>query len=110
MPNLCVFCGSRDGLSPEIHHETKALGALLAKSGWGLVYGGGKVGLMGALADAVMADGGTVIGVIPRFMLEKEVAHRGLTELILVDSMHERKKKMDDPRPLKQQDLQKLQA
>jgi uncharacterized protein (TIGR00730 family) len=88
---ICVFCGSSSGVRP-VHHEAAAdFGAMLAKMGLGLVYGGGRVGLMGILADAVLAAGGEVIGVIPETLLAREVGHASLTELRVVGSMHERK-------------------
>ncbi|KAA2235428.1 TIGR00730 family Rossman fold protein [Salinarimonas soli] len=93
---ICVFCGSSDGFDP-IHREAAtALGRTLAREGVGLVYGGGKVGLMGAVADAVLGAGGEAIGVIPRALMDKEVGHAGLTELHVVGSMHERKAMMSD--------------
>jgi uncharacterized protein (TIGR00730 family) len=88
---VCVFCGSNTGLRPEYLAEAIALGRLLGKAGLGLVYGGAQVGLMGALADAALANGGEVIGVIPRSLAEVEVAHPGLTRLDVVETMHERK-------------------
>jgi uncharacterized protein (TIGR00730 family) len=91
---LCVYCGSKMGQDEQFKKTAAELGTLLAKSGWGLVYGGGNVGLMGVVADAVMAAGGPVIGVIPDFMISHEVAHEGLTELIVVPTMHDRKMKM----------------
>ncbi len=88
---VCVFCGSRSG-DPAIYRKTAAtLGTLLAQRGFGLVYGGGNIGLMGTIADAAMAAGGEVIGVIPQHLLEREVAHKGLSALHIVDSMHARK-------------------
>ncbi len=93
---LCVYCGSNVGSSP-VYAETAArLGASLAAREIGLVYGGGNVGLMGVLADAVLAGGGSVTGVIPEHLVRAEVAHRGLTELIVVSSMHDRKACMSD--------------
>lgn len=91
-----VFCGSSSGSSDRYVHVARTLGALLAEQGITLVYGGGKVGLMGELADACLADGGTVVGVIPRGLFRREVAHRGVTELHEVGSMHERKALMYD--------------
>lgn len=88
---ICVFCGSRHGAKPEYAQAAQDFGALLAKRGVGLVYGGGSIGLMGVVADAVLAGGGEVIGVIPRFLASKEVMHEGLTDLRVVESMHERK-------------------
>jgi uncharacterized protein (TIGR00730 family) len=88
---LCVFCGANAGRSPRYRAAAVGLGGLLAKSGIGLVYGGAAIGLMGALADAARDAGGEVIGVIPQNLLEREVAHRGLADLRVVGSMHERK-------------------
>ncbi len=93
---VCVFCGSSPGASPRYLAAANGLGVLLAQRGLGLVYGGASVGLMGKLADAVLAEGGEVIGVIPRAMITKEVAHAGLLDLRVVDSMHERKALMAD--------------
>lgn len=94
MKSISVFCGSSKGDKPEFEQAAKLLGEFLAIKGIRLVYGGGKVGLMGIVANAVLEHGGEVIGVIPQFMMPKEVAHEGLTELVLVDSMHTRKLKM----------------
>jgi uncharacterized protein (TIGR00730 family) len=91
---LCVFCGSSTGVRPEYLDAARSLGAALAKRGIGLVYGGASVGLMGAVADAALDAGGEVIGVIPTALWEKEIAHRDLTELRVVGSMHERKAQM----------------
>ena len=88
---VCVFCGSSPGRSPEYAAAARRLGSLLARRGVGLVYGGGNVGLMGIVADAVLAEGGEVVGVIPRALVDRELAHRGLTDLRVVGSMHERK-------------------
>jgi uncharacterized protein (TIGR00730 family) len=88
---VCVFCGSKSGVRPEYRAEAVGLGALLGKAGLGLVYGGAQVGLMGALADAALANGCEVIGVIPRALAGVEVAHQGLSQLVLVETMHERK-------------------
>ncbi|HRH39649.1 MAG TPA: TIGR00730 family Rossman fold protein [Flavobacteriales bacterium] len=93
---VAVFCGANSGKDPGIIEATKALGRAIAKRGWGVVYGGGHVGLMGAVADAALEAGGEVIGVIPGFMVEKELAHQGLTELIVVKDMHERKMRMHE--------------
>jgi uncharacterized protein (TIGR00730 family) len=91
MKHLCVFCGSSTG-EPAIYAETaRELGTLLGTRGMGLVYGGGHIGLMGVLADAVLSAGGPVIGVIPRSMVERELAHEGLTKLQVVETMHQRK-------------------
>ena len=92
----CVFCGSSAGTNPVYRAAATELGTALAAANIELVYGGGHVGLMGAVADAVLAAGGTVIGVIPRTLAEREVAHLGLTQLHVVESMHERKALMAD--------------
>ena len=94
MRRICVFCGSNPGASPVYAETARTLGETLAGRGLGLVYGGGNVGLMGAVADGALAAGGEVIGVIPHTLVLREVAHRGLTELRVVDSMHERKAMM----------------
>ena len=94
MKRLCVFCGSRPGVRPAYRAAAEALGALFAEKGIELVYGGGNVGLMGIVADACLAAGGRVVGVIPRALLEWEVGHEGLTRLEVVDSMHTRKARM----------------
>lgn len=94
MNNIAVFCGSSEGLSPVYKESAIALGTELGKRGLTLVYGGANVGLMGAVADAVLNAGGKAIGILPRFLQHREIAHQGLTELILVDSMHERKARM----------------
>jgi uncharacterized protein (TIGR00730 family) len=93
---VCVFCGSQFGARPEYREAAEALGRLLAEHGIGLVYGGGCVGLMGALANAVLACGGEVIGVIPDSLMRREVGHNGLTKLHVVETMHERKALMAD--------------
>jgi uncharacterized protein (TIGR00730 family) len=92
--SLCVYCGSSTGNDPEYANEARAFGTEMARRGMTLVYGGGNVGLMGVLADAVLAGGGKVIGVIPRQLVDREVAHKGLTELQVVDTMHQRKTRM----------------
>lgn len=92
--SICVFCGSNAGNDPRFAAAAREFGALLAKEGIALVYGGGHVGLMGVLADAVLANGGKAIGVIPRALWDREVGHRGLTELHIVETMHERKAMM----------------
>lgn len=94
MNNICVFCGSGRGNESIYYEQATLIGKMIAESGKTLIYGGGKIGLMGAVADAVMAYGGSVIGVIPDFLMKKEVGHLGLSELIVVRSMHERKQKM----------------
>jgi len=91
LQRVCVFCGSAAGRSPAHAAAARALGSLLAARGIELVYGGGHVGLMGILADEVLARGGRAIGVIPRALLERELGHGGLTQLHVVSSMHERK-------------------
>lgn len=94
MKRVCVFCGSNLGARTAYVTTAHALGALLAQRGVGLVYGGGNIGLMGILADAALESGGEVIGVMPEPLIHKELAHRGLTELHLVDSLHDRHAKM----------------
>ena len=89
--NICVFCGSFDGGRPEYRAEAVRLGQLLGERGLGLVYGGASAGLMGAVADAALAAGAQVIGVLPEVLREREIAYPGLTELHYVGSMHERK-------------------
>jgi uncharacterized protein (TIGR00730 family) len=91
MKRICVFCGSSSGESPIYLESATRVGEILAREGLGLVYGGSRVGLMGRLADSVLEHGGEVIGVIPRALVNREVAHGGLTELRIVASMHERK-------------------
>ncbi|MBP1627751.1 MAG: decarboxylase family protein [Holophagaceae bacterium] len=92
--SLCIYCGSSTGRNPRFMTAAMELGRDLALSGITLVYGGAKVGLMGAVADGALSEGGRVIGVIPQGLVEKEVAHQGLSELQVVDSMHERKARM----------------
>jgi hypothetical protein len=92
--SVAVFCGSRAGASPAYHAAAVALGDRLARAGVRLIYGGGRIGLMGAMADAAIAAGGTVIGVIPDFLQRWEVAHGGCAELIVTDTMHTRKRRM----------------
>ena len=94
MKRICVFCGSRPGVQPAYRAAAEAVGVLFAERGIELVYGGGNVGLMGIVADACLAAGGRVVGVIPRALLEWEVGHEGLTRLEVVDSMHTRKARM----------------
>lgn len=91
---LCVYCGSSDGGEDSHRQAATELGSNLAGAGVGLVYGGGRVGLMGLLANAVLNANGTVIGVIPRRLVDAEAAHTGVTELVVVDSMHDRKRVM----------------
>jgi uncharacterized protein (TIGR00730 family) len=89
--SVAVFCGSQAGRGERYRSEAVRLGTALAARGVGLVYGGGKVGLMGVLADSVLAGGGHVVGVIPQMLVDREVAHTGVTELCVVQTMHERK-------------------
>jgi uncharacterized protein (TIGR00730 family) len=96
MKSVCVFCGSSTGSRPVFAETAAAFGKLLGNSGRRLVYGGGNVGLMGIIADAALAAGGSVIGVIPESLVAREVAHHGVTELRVVKSMHERKATMAD--------------
>jgi uncharacterized protein (TIGR00730 family) len=93
---VCVFCGSSPGARPAYAQATAELARLLVGDGVGLVYGGANVGLMAVLADAVLAEGGEAVGVIPQALVDKEIAHPGLTDLRVVDSMHERKALMAD--------------
>lgn len=94
MKSIAVFCGSKDGYIDVYREEAYRVGGILAERGIRLVYGGAKIGVMGAVADGVLNNGGEVIGVIPQFLLNKEVAHENLTDLIIVDTMHQRKLKM----------------
>lgn len=94
MRAICVYCGSSPGSEPAYTDAAREVGALLAREGIELVYGGGSVGLMGVVADAALAGGGTVVGCIPRRLFRAEVAHPALTELVEVTSMHERKMAM----------------
>jgi uncharacterized protein (TIGR00730 family) len=96
MRRVCVYAGSNLGSDPVYADAAKALAHLLAERGVGLVYGGGHVGLMGVLADAALAAGGEVIGVMPQALVDREIGHRGLTELRIVGSMHDRKALMAD--------------
>lgn len=96
MKRMAVYCGASVGNSPLYQEQTEKLGKWLAENQIGLVYGGGDVGLMGSLADTVLSHDGEVIGVMPTFLVEREIAHPKLTELIIVGDMHERKKKMLD--------------
>jgi len=95
MKSITVFCGSSFGTETIYEQQATALGYALAVRNINLIYGGANVGLMGAVADAVLANGGTVTGVLPHFLQSKEVAHKNLTELILVETMHERKTRMN---------------
>ena len=91
---VAVFCGSRSGNDPAYHSAAQALGHGLAKAGIRLVYGGGRIGLMGVLADAALAAGGDVLGIIPEFLTRREVAHAGVSQMVVTDSMHSRKQRM----------------
>ena len=93
---ICVFCASSPGADPLYAETAQAVGIEIARRGWTLVYGGGSVGLMGILADAALDAGGWVIGVIPRFLYEREVGHDGLSELEIVETLTERKVRMGD--------------
>jgi uncharacterized protein (TIGR00730 family) len=95
MHRICVFAGSRDG-GPRYAEAASAVGAGIAHRGWGLVYGGAGVGTMKVLADAALSRGGEVLGVLPRRMIDREIAHQSLTKLLVVGSMHERKATMHD--------------
>jgi len=90
----CVYCGSRHGLRPAYKAAAQRLGEAIGRRGWQLVYGGGRVGLMGEVADATLAAGGTAVGVITDALMQREVGHRGLTELHVVRTMHQRKQQM----------------
>jgi uncharacterized protein (TIGR00730 family) len=96
MKRVCVFCGSNAGIRTEYGIAAQGLATVLARRGLGLVYGGGNVGLMGVLADSMLRAGGEVIGVIPQSLVAKEVAHHGVTELRVVDTMHQRKALMNE--------------
>src|SRR5271166_4338232 len=92
--SLAVFCGSRVGVNPAYAEAGRILGRGLALAGIRLVYGGGRIGIMGVVADAVLKAGGTVLGVIPEFLTQMEVAHAGATEMVVTDSMHTRKRRL----------------
>lgn len=96
MRSICVYCGSNAGARPVYAERARALGERIARDGMSLVYGGGNVGLMGVVSDAVLAGGGEVVGVIPEQLVNWEVAHRGVSRLEVVGSMHERKMRMFD--------------
>ena len=96
MPNICVYCGSSSGNDPAFVAAATDLGSTIAGHGYGLVYGGASIGLMGTVADSVLASAGTVTGVLPKSLADKEIAHPGLSELIITISMHERKTRMAD--------------
>ena len=91
---ICVYCGSRHGVQPVYTEAARAIGTLIGRQGHGLVYGGGNVGLMGVVADAVLAAGGAVTGVIPEALVQREVGHQGLSEQFVVPDMHVRKRMM----------------
>jgi hypothetical protein len=91
---VAVFCGSRTGNDPAYRSAAQALGRGLAEAGIRLVYGGGRIGLMGILADSALAAGGSVLGIIPEFLMRREVAHQGIGDLVVTDSMHSRKQRM----------------
>jgi uncharacterized protein (TIGR00730 family) len=92
--SLCVYCGSRSGLEPAFARAAAEVGGLIGKRGWQLVYGGGRAGLMGVLADAALAAGASVVGVIPKALMVRELGHQGLHELHVVETMHQRKQLM----------------
>lgn len=92
--SICVYCGSRPGLSPEFANAAQEAGTWIGQHGGQLVYGGGRSGLMGIVADATLRAGGRVVGIIPKALVEKEWAHRDCTELHIVDTMHDRKRMM----------------
>jgi|TARA_B110000459_G_C16370703_1_gene385171 uncharacterized protein (TIGR00730 family) len=94
MPNICVYCGSSKGNDPAFVAAATSLGSTIANHGYGLVYGGASIGLMGTVADSVLASGGIVTGVLPKSLADKELAHQGLSELIVTVSMHDRKARM----------------
>ncbi|CAA9456857.1 MAG: Lysine decarboxylase family [uncultured Rubrobacteraceae bacterium] len=96
MNTVCVFCGSSEGLRPSYAAAARRMGKMIARRGLRLVYGGGRVGLMGVLADAALEEGGEVVGVIPEALVTRELAHANLTQLYVVGSMHERKALMAD--------------
>jgi len=96
MKSICVFCGSSDGTDPIFSLEARKLGVEIAKRGLKLMYGGGNIGLMGILADQVLKANGKVHGVIPNFLSEKEVGHKGLTQMTFVHSMHQRKQLLSE--------------
>lgn len=96
MKYIAVFCGSSNGSEAIFSEKASLLGQTIANRGYGVVYGGAHVGLMGAVAEGALTQGGNVIGVIPQFLQKKELAHKGLTENYIVETMHERKAKMND--------------
>ncbi len=96
MKSVCVYCGANFNGDPMLKKAVEDLAEVLTLQGINLVYGGGSVGVMGLLADAVLQRGGTVTGVIPQFLMDKEVGHKGITEMVITENMHQRKKKMAD--------------
>ena len=96
MHSVCVFCGSNPGTDPAYTEAARSLGRMLAEANVRLVFGGGHVGLMGVVSNAALEAGGDIVGVIPKFLVERELAHEGLTDLRIVGSMHERKAMMSD--------------
>jgi len=92
--SVCVYCGSSNRIDPKFLDAATELGRLMGEAGLKLIYGGGRVGLMGRVADGVLATGGNVVGIIPRHLHDREVAHPGVSELLVVDTMHERKQLM----------------
>ncbi len=96
LKNITVFCGANSGANPEFATTAHKVGSILAGRNTGIIYGGAKIGIMGAVADGALAHGGRVTGILPHFLSAREIAHDGLSELIVVDSMHERKLKMYD--------------
>ena len=95
-PKIAVFCAAAEGARPEYREAARALGQLLAQHGIGLIYGGADIGLMGAVADAALRGGGHVVGVIPHVLVDKEIAHKGVQEFHVVDTMHTRKRLMGE--------------
>lgn len=93
-PYIAVFCGSRPGENPIYLEAAEAMGKEMVRRGYGLVYGGGRVGMMGKIADTVMTEGGSVVGIMPDYLVNKEMAHTDISDLIIVPSMHLRKAKM----------------
>lgn len=94
--SVCVYCGSNFNGDPELRKAIKQLADVLVKQNIKMVYGGGSVGVMGVIADDILQAGGTVTGVIPQFLMDKEVGHKGVTEMIITENMHQRKQKMAD--------------
>ncbi|MBU2046043.1 MAG: TIGR00730 family Rossman fold protein, partial [Bacteroidetes bacterium] len=94
--SLCVYCGSNFNGDPKLKLAVEALATEMTKNQIKLVFGGGSVGVMGLIADAVIANGGETIGIIPQFLMDKEVGHKGLTEMIVTENMHQRKQRMAD--------------